>query len=266
MSCRMEISEQVALGSIDELTHETVLDEQTVISELRCFMQIVPYWQKVRDLKIGNLIGLWRLNESSGSVAADSSGNGHTGTYIGATLAALTGPDGAPAPLFDGINDKVQLSASGLPDAFNGAEGTVLMWVRLDAATWSDGEQHFMFQAFVDWSNYLNLRKSGSNNRLAVNRVAGGTASNITSGVITTTDWLCVAVTWSEQDDELIFYIDGVRLYAPTTGLGTWSGTPVKLNLSSYIDINFFWEGGIALTGVWDTALSDAEIAQIASV
>lgn len=58
-------------------------------------------------------IGYWRLGESGGTSAADSSGNGRDGTYVnGPTLGApslLTGDPGNSSVSFDGTNDQVSI-------------------------------------------------------------------------------------------------------------------------------------------------------------
>jgi len=58
-------------------------------------------------------LGYWRLAETSGTSAGDSSGNGRDGTYVnGPTLGAsslLTGDPGNPSVSFDGTNDHVSI-------------------------------------------------------------------------------------------------------------------------------------------------------------
>lgn len=60
---------------------------------------------------VANLVAYWRLDESSGTVASDATGNGHTGTVSGATWQPsgghLTG-----ALSFDGVNDSVAVTAT----------------------------------------------------------------------------------------------------------------------------------------------------------
>lgn len=54
--------------------------------------------------------GYWKLQETSGTAAADSSGNGRNGTYVnGPTLNATAGPDGFNYPTFDGTNDTMDV-------------------------------------------------------------------------------------------------------------------------------------------------------------
>jgi hypothetical protein len=55
----------------------------------------------------------WRLGETSGTKAVDSSGNGHSGTYVGGVTLGLPGAlfgDPNPAVRFDGVSGSVQVS------------------------------------------------------------------------------------------------------------------------------------------------------------
>jgi hypothetical protein len=74
-------------------------------------------------------IGYWRLGETSGNVAADSSPNGLAGTYTGGVTLGVGGAiNGDPntAARFDGTNDLVSMGdpASGRLD-FGTADFTV---------------------------------------------------------------------------------------------------------------------------------------------
>lgn len=58
-------------------------------------------------------VGYWRLDETSGSVAADSSGNSLAGVYTGAVaLAAATGANGRPVPAWSGASGYVEVPSS----------------------------------------------------------------------------------------------------------------------------------------------------------
>lgn len=61
----------------------------------------------------------WRLGEASGTTAADTSGNGHTGTIAGSPLLSAPGlvdGDSNTAIRFDGANDFVVAAAAGWMD------------------------------------------------------------------------------------------------------------------------------------------------------
>ena len=84
--------------------------------------------------------GYWRLGETSGTTAADLSGNNLPGTYQNGTILGVPGaiPDGNPAARFDGLDDRVNMAdpASGALD-FGTGDFTVEAWVR----TGANGEQ-----------------------------------------------------------------------------------------------------------------------------
>jgi hypothetical protein len=64
-------------------------------------------------------IAYWRLGESSGTSAADTSGNGNTGTYGGGPTLGATGAlagDSDTATSFDGVNDNVSVPDSAALD------------------------------------------------------------------------------------------------------------------------------------------------------
>ena len=73
----------------------------------------------------GGLIGLWRFNESSGSTAGDSSGNGNTGTLVNGPIWD-TGELGS-ALKFDGTNDYVEIADSQSFDIESGL--TIAAWI-----------------------------------------------------------------------------------------------------------------------------------------
>ena len=83
-------------------------------------------------------LGYWRLNETSGTVAADSSGNARTGTYAGTPTFA------SGATTFSG-DDRVTVPATGLDAGTTGftiktrIKGTKSSGTGTIAARWHDG-------------------------------------------------------------------------------------------------------------------------------
>ena len=80
-------------------------------------------------------LAYWRLGESSGSVAADSSGNGHSGTYVGSPTL------GVPGALVDDPDTAVEFSGGqgvsvddGDRAVYNTASVSVEAWVRTAAS------------------------------------------------------------------------------------------------------------------------------------
>lgn len=229
-----------------------------------------PYFERVLNVAPLSLIGLWRLAESSGSDAADSGANGYDGTYVGATLAGLTGPDGENAPVFDGVNDYVELYSAGLAGAIDTTKGSALVWVKAaDSSVWTDGQYRRVFHISSGSAlNQIDFEKYNVNNsfRVYFDGNASGTVVDYVEYTTSRTDWFCAACTWDLTADEFKVYIDGVQVGTTQTGLGAWGAAISDINIGSRWDGAHNWKGGIALAALWDETLSDSQIAALGSV
>ncbi len=76
----------------------------------------------------GELLVQWNLDEGSGTVAADTSGNGMDGTFTGEPQ-WVAGHDSAGALHFDGVDDYVIHS---LPGDQTYAAFTIAVWAKVD--------------------------------------------------------------------------------------------------------------------------------------
>lgn len=88
-------------------------------SIVRSRAQLLGYWRfgdaasyDAEVLRNGAPVGYWRLTEATGTTAADASGRGHDGTYIGGPALGAPGPfeNGERAVRFDGSNDYVTVT------------------------------------------------------------------------------------------------------------------------------------------------------------
>ncbi len=68
------------------------------------------YSKRIQEFS-ANLVAHWDLNDRSGSVALDKSGNGNDGVITGATLGQPGIGDGLTSMFFDGTNDFIDISA-----------------------------------------------------------------------------------------------------------------------------------------------------------
>src|SRR3990170_2401133 len=111
----------------------------------------VTYTDNLRLLKPGHLLACWPLDEASGAVAYDSSGNARNGANTGVTPGAAGIGDGATVYSFDGVGDRVNVYSASLAGAFHAEEGTLLAWVKVSAAgIWTDGAYHWCVNLGVD--------------------------------------------------------------------------------------------------------------------
>jgi RHS repeat-associated protein len=182
------------------------------------------YADSVTKSELGSLLkGYWRLDEASGSTAADASGNGFNGTYAGPTLGgtgALFRESPNKAPTFDGTNDYVGItsslgSVSGsftvsawikptvLPDATNTARAFV------GSRKGTSGSQEFSFDA------KLVYQASDKSQNLQVN--IGNGSGWLYNGAnwpypFEANRWYHVVVAVDDTKDAATAYVNGVQI------------------------------------------------------
>ncbi|MBN1311952.1 MAG: discoidin domain-containing protein [Anaerolineae bacterium] len=167
----------------------------------------------------------YRFDESSGTTAADSSGNGLNASLVnGPTW--VSGQSGNAVNL-DGSNDYVSMP-SGVISSLD--DFTIATWVRLDSAsTWS---RVFDFGTGTSVNMFL-TPTSGSGVRFAITTGGSGGEQRISgSSALPTGSWTHVAVTLS--DNTGILYVNG-------TPVG--QNTSMTLSPSSLGSTNQNWIG-----------------------
>jgi hypothetical protein len=229
------------------------------------------YPTQVAGTQGGHLLAYWQLNETSGTTANDSSGNGRNGTYSGVTLNSTTFLDGSPAGHNDGINDFVNAYTVSLAGAFDGDEGTLLVWAKVDGAgVWGDGIARRLAFFRADGSNLINIFKSTASNRIDIQRIGSATSLTRTKTSFSPVGWFAVAVTWSLSGNSQITYVDGSQEGATQTGLAalinSLASTTTVIGAGNTTSGANPWHGSLANVAVWDIALSSGEVAALATV
>ena len=155
-------------------------------------------------------------------------------------------------------------------DGFLGDEGTLLAWAKVSGVgVWTDGTQNNIAAFVVDGSNYLAIYKSTGNNAVTYAYNAGGTWDPGAKGSLTTTDWMCFAMSWSNSGDAMKSYYAGTQSGATATSLGTWLG---DLGSGSTIigaandTPTSPWSGPIGPVALWNKALTADQIAYLSKV
>ncbi len=222
---------------------------------------IAVFWagQTVTASHIQGLVGHWRFDEGSGTIASDSSGHLNDGVINGATFTTM---DLAPAPgnvsglSFDGDDEVV------IPDAASLNFGptdpmTISLWFKLTAP---HGVYHILGKRLgCGPMNYQLARDGGLYHFNSSNgRVNAGV--DITLGKLTHT-----AVTY-DGNNTIRVYLDGTEVannpsYPLPTGatgnleIGSSGGCPESQNFPGVIDD----------VRIYNRALTAAEIATLAS-
>lgn len=234
------------------------------------------YWQRVVRTAPGNLISYWPLGDASGTGVVNlaslrgmpAAAGIPAATSSNVTLAQPGIGDGKTSMLFNGTSSYVNIYSAELASAFSGAEGTLMVWVRVaNAGVWADATSRYVVEVKVDANNYLQIWRSTTNNRLAWAYNAGNTLELITNDQAGL-DWLCLALTWSKSGNLVVAYRNGVQVNT-STALGVWAGA-----LSSEMTVigavnatpESVWSGSIAHVALWNTPLSAAQIAYLSRV
>lgn len=200
----------------------TVLQKAAVISGAR------KTYQQQMLASLPGVIQYLPLNELTGVVAADASGNGRTGSYSGVTLNSADGPGPSMgrAGRWDGVNDVVALNGGSWAAAFNANLGSWGLWLRVfNSGVWTDGSSRDSYIG-VDVNNFILLRKSATNNTFTFwFRTGGGSSLNLNT-TLSTTEWFHVCFTWDKANNRCRAYINGTQITgSPTTYAFTWSGS-----------------------------------------
>ncbi len=228
------------------------------------------YASKVLATAPANLLAYWKLDETGGTTAYDSSGHGRNGTYSGVALNTSSFLDGSPAPSFNGINDYVDVYSSSLAAAFNGNEGTFIAWGKVhDSSVWSDGSNRRLihFVSTLGTSNRIILSRPLADNSFLLQRSASGNLG--VTATLSNTDYVLYALAWSKVSDQVKAFINGSQVGTTQTGLQSFSGalaTDSAVIGAHSSGGTLSWRGSIAHVALWDVALSAAQITSLASV
>jgi hypothetical protein len=203
-----------------------------------------------------SLVASWPMNEGSGNVVNDASGNGNDGTLF-------NGPSWSGGELvFDGANDYADVGNFNVP----GSALTITGRFRADSfancgyqdcriiskATGTATGDHFMMVSTIKQNNTVRLRF-----RLKLN----GTTKTLvaSSGNLTGTGWVSFAAVYNGS--RMLLYKDGAQVGSmaatgsiSTSNASVWiGGNPPTANSRP-------WDGSIADINVYNRALSAAEI------
>ena len=231
---------------------------------------VQTYSQKVLATASANLLVYFICGEASGTVMQEEKNN-YDGAYTGVTLGETGIGDGNTCPWWDAANDYGNIYTAGLAGVFNGAEGTMAAWFKMNsAAVWADGVQRYIYRLSADSNNRIDFTKQAVANTLRLRYIAGAVDDNVSSTTLgATTAWFHLGLTWSVSADQVIAYINGVQDGATLTGLGTWAGalgsTVTVFGAATTVPASVHHGWG-AHPAVWSTPLSASQMLDLATV
>lgn len=225
-------------------------------------MLFANYKNRILNIAYDNLITYFPMDELSGSTAIDHSSYHLDGTYISANLDGGKATDGRACPDFDYINDKIDFYSTGLESAFNGEEGSVMLWLNGD--DWESKDSMGIFELQGNNNNYIGVRKSAHPFKYELKYIYK--ANNVQlvynePNTKTSNTWYHVAITWSYSNDRCKFFFNG-ELNDTQTSLGQWSTSGFFTSdvLIGAVFVNSYWDGKLAHFALWNMELTEAQI------
>lgn len=200
--------------------------------------------------EVYGLVGRWKLDESSGTTAFDTSGKGRHGTYLGSPNLAQQGPgSGALAAGFDGDDDCVTLPT--IDDSF--ANGVTLAgWMRPTAPN------NFakLMQLSAGTSLAIDLGRLGTSNDLR--GIVDNGSEFAMSGGLHSNVWRHYTMT-IDSTGNMRLYRNGALL-----GAAARSPVPVAVRTTNWIGASNFggdelFEGQMHDVRLYNRPISDAE-------
>jgi hypothetical protein len=196
-------------------------------------------------------IAYWKLDETNGAIASDSSGNGNTGTVVGATWSTNGQVNGCLN--FNGLNNYVQVT-NPLGDDFS-----ISFWVKTTQV--GSSGQWYQGSGLVD--GYVAANANDFGTALSSNFFAFGTGKPDTTIVSTTPIndgvWHQCVATRVESTGALTIYVDGLP-----QGSGTGSTNPLKastyLRFGSRQNGANFFNGSLDEIKLYTRALGSNEV------
>lgn len=225
-----------------------------------------PYYKRLLDL---SPIAYWPLWESSGAVVYDVSPYGRHGAYGADAKAPTLGQpgirDGRTAILFDG-GDYASIYSASLNTAVNKQEGSLFVWVRVSAAgDWTDATARNVIQlGFGNASTeYVRITKTSTNNTMQWSHRVDANVKSISKSDMATTEWFQVGITWSNSNDRLRAYLNGIQVGIDTAAIGTIVNDldPIRCHVGAQSTTPLIpWKGWAAHAVVFDRELTPTEI------
>ncbi len=212
-------------------------------------------------------VGYWPFDEGSGGTTADVSGNGNTGTLVGGPVWVLPGQVGSAALSFNGSTQVVTLGASAILRPAGAV--TAAAWIKASAAQLAfpmivtDGDS----TGLTGYNLYLS-NPGGQGVADFIVKDSGGWGTCSAPGTTNLKDNLWHHVAGVYNGTAIQIYVDGTLQNTVTCGAGpiNYGASPAG-EIAKKIDagINDYFNGAIDDVRVYNTALSAAAIASLAT-
>lgn len=247
-----------AYWAIGDQDADALFDEVRIWNVARTQSQIQADMRRSLSGSENGLIGYWRFDDATGTIASDATGLGNPGTLVGGTLWT-----NSTAPMASGGGGAVSFNTSQTgsvtnQSALNTYPLTVMTWFKAPSSGGALVNKYASssfngWQIFITGGNLVGwyFRNSGNN-------VFSGGPMN--AGPVADNKWHHAAMVIDASGGRL--YVDGVQ----KTTL-PWSGTPGPPTTTLPLSFNIYQGDSLGTaqldeTSVWNTNLTTAQIQQ----
>ncbi len=250
---KMNLTSDATVSTQDVVAGWTpVLSEQAVLEGLYDFAQVeyaLCSWvappSYAQTILGDQPRAYWPLDETTGTVAYDKSGNGLNGTIEPGVTLGQPGIPGAPgAMLFNGSSGYIDVPASSLLCPLT--EGSVEAWVKINN-----------YSAIGDWVS------TGENGGYRVRSLSGSAsivysnANQLSSPSALPTGYVHVVVTFSASGSQI--YQNGVLVASGGAAYSQSAGT-AALHIGACIQYREYFNGLLSNVAIYDMPLSAAQV------
>lgn len=209
------------------------------------------------------LLSNWKLDESTSTVAYDSSGNNNNGTLVNSPTRATSSCKIGGCLNFDGVNDSVSSLISGVT-TYN-QPLTMAMWLYIPSSfVWTNGE----IGSFRATSYGLGIFRHATDNILVFTARIGGTATYGTQNYTIGRDTFYHLV-FVGNGSTFDAYVNGTKINTTTKSYGVYAGSELSNDFRLATNRIYGGGGGGYLNGliddvrIYNRVLSAEEIKQI---
>ncbi|MFP4314260.1 MAG: LamG-like jellyroll fold domain-containing protein, partial [Alphaproteobacteria bacterium] len=264
-SLAYQATSQPKLSSINSQIFNGRLDDVRMYNRVLSAAEIGDLYELGARIGIDNgLVGYWKLDETSGTTAADSSGNGLDGNMLGGLDASSANVAGIinTALEFDGNNNEIEIADSAIHEP---SFVTISAWAKPTAT--GDHDIVSKRQTVVDNNHGYRLRINSPEDTFSCE--FGFNTGTRDVGVSTANfnldQWYHVACT--DNGNEARIYVDGVLVDQDTSGAGNNISytSVVGLRIGIAADGGKEFAGPIDDVRIYNRVLSPAEIEVLAA-
>lgn len=248
-----------AQNLVDAINYDADTLGTSYDASTQCNQTTVAEMQDWSSVVLEDTPDTWlRVGESSGTDAADSSGNGHTSTYVNGVTLGTTGAifsDSDTGVTLDGTNDNISVPSTSLYFT----SFTIELWLKAGASPTATQDVFSAYSAFADdQAFYIRINSNGSITVDFYNDSYTTGTGKITFGG---SSYQHVVVTYDKDTDLTTIYVDGLQVGQASIGYFNSTTSPTITVGGFPAAGSNYYKGALDEFALYKTALTEQRVA-----